>query len=97
MHCWQKLIAVAEMVLAELTGGIAERFQRLRDGDVLGAETQRSGWQADFGHSGAKAGLPGDERCSTRRAALLGIVIGEHQAFMRDAVDVRRLIAHQAE
>jgi hypothetical protein len=28
---------------------------------------------------------------------LLGVVVGEHHAFARDAIDVRRLVAHQTE
>jgi hypothetical protein len=41
--------------------------------------------------------LTGDEGRAPRRAALLGVVIGEHHAFATDAVDIRRAIAHQAE
>ena len=40
--------------------------------------------------------MPGDERGATRRATLLGVVVGEHHAFFRDAVDTGRLVAHQA-
>src|SRR5262245_60967912 len=53
MHRRQELVAVAEMVLAELTGGIAERLQSLRDGDVLGEERQRRRWDADFRYCGS--------------------------------------------
>src|SRR5262249_11277006 len=74
MHRRQKLVAVAQMVLAELAGGVAERLERLGDGDVLGAQTERRGGQADLGHAGAQARLAGDERRTTSRAALLGVV-----------------------
>ena len=90
VHRRQELIAVAEMVLAELAGGIAERLQRFGDGDVLGAQTERRARQADLGEPGAQAGLAGDEGRAARRAALLGVVVGEHHAFLGDAVDVRR-------
>src|SRR5215510_1305834 len=38
----------------------------------------------------------GEEGISPRRAALLGIVVGELRAFLPDAVDVRRFPDHQA-
>jgi len=34
---------------------------------------------------------------NARRAALLGVIAGEHQAFARNAINVRRAVAHQAE
>ncbi len=40
--------------------------------------------------------LPQNERCAPRRAALLGVVIGEERPFMRYAVDVRRSASHHA-
>src|SRR5262249_56651032 len=87
----------AEMVLADVAGGVAERLQRLGDGDVLRLQAERRARQADLGHAGAQARLAGDERRATRRAALLGVVVGEHQTFAGDAVDVQRLYSHHAE
>ena len=43
-----------------------------------------------------KPRLAGDERGPARGAALLGIVVGEHHAFLGDAVDVGRFEAHQS-
>ena len=40
VHRRQELVAVAQMVLAELAGGVAERLERLGDGDVLGAQAE---------------------------------------------------------
>ena len=40
---------------------------------------------------------PEDERRAAGRAALLRVGVGEERAFLRDAVDVRRLVAHDAE
>ena len=57
--------------------------------------TVRAG-NADLGQAGAQADLAGDEGRAARRAAVLGVVVGEHHAFLGDAVDVRRLVAHQA-
>ena len=44
----QILVAVAEMVLAELAGGIAERLQRLGDGDVAVLQPDRRAGDADL-------------------------------------------------
>ncbi len=52
--------------------------------------------QADLGEAGADGRLPGDERRATGGAALLAIPVGEQRAFLGDAVDVRRLVAHHA-
>ena len=40
---------------------------------------------------------PEDEGRAARRAALLRVGIGEERALRRDAIDVRRLVAHHAE
>ena len=47
----QILIAVAEMVLAELPGGIAERFQGFRDAHVFGVKSDGRTGQSDFGQT----------------------------------------------
>ena len=57
----QVLIAVAEMVLAELAGGITERLQKLGDGGVFGPHTQGGARQPDFAQTGAKDALARDE------------------------------------
>ena len=41
--------------------------------------------------------LAEDERRAAGGAALLRVGVGEERAFLRDAVDVRRLVAHHAE
>ena len=92
----QKLVLVAEMVLAELAGGVAERLEQLGDGRILGAETEIGARQPDLRQPGAKHALAGDEGRAARGAALLAVIIGEDHAFVGDAVDVRRAIAHQA-
>src|SRR5262249_48885997 len=86
-----------EVVLAELAGGVAERLECLGNGDVLRLQAECCAWQADLGHAGTQAGLAGDERCATRRAALLGGVVGGHPAIFGNTVDVRRLDSNQAE
>jgi hypothetical protein len=80
---------IAEIVLAQPTGGVAERLQHFGDRDALLAQTEVGAWQADLGEAGARRRLPGDERRAARRAALLGVVVGEHHAVANDAIDVR--------
>jgi len=53
MHGGQKLIAVAEMVFAELSGRISEQFQKLGDGRIFGLQSLRRTGNADFGEAGA--------------------------------------------
>jgi hypothetical protein len=97
VHRRQELVAVAESVLAELAGGVSERFQRLGDRDVLWLQAERCSRQTHLGHSGAQAGLAGDERRPTGRAALLGVVVGKRQSFAGDAVDIWGLVSHNTE
>ena len=96
MHGRQELIAIAEMVLAELAGCVAERLQEFGDGRVFRAQTHRRPGKADLGQSGAKTALPRDERSAAGGAALLAVGIGEEHPFGGDAIDVGRAIAHQS-
>ena len=52
---------------------------------------------ADLGQTRADRVLAGDEARAAGGAALLGIVVGEGDSFLRDAVDVGRAVAHHAE
>jgi hypothetical protein len=94
MHRRQELIAVAEMVLAELTRDVTEGFQNFCDRGVLGPQPKIRAGESDLRESGADRRLSGDECGSASRAALLPIPIGEQRAFLRDAIDVWRAIAH---
>ena len=96
MHRGQMLVAVTEVVLAELAGAIAERLEHLGDGDVLGLEAELRAREDQPWSAGAEAALPGNERRPASGAALLRVVIGEDHALVRDPVDVRRLVAHHA-
>jgi hypothetical protein len=51
---------------------------------------------AHLGQPGADRVLAGDKGGAARRAALLGIVVGEFDPLPGDAVDVGRLLAHGA-
>ena len=96
MHRRQLLVAIAEVIFAELAGGVALRLEHRGDSwnrvlhALLGAR------HADLGETGAKPALTGDEAGATCCAALLCVVVGEHHAFVGDAVDVGRGVAHHA-
>ena len=92
----QVLVEVAEVVLAELRGHVALRLEQLREGDVARLEPLLRARQADLEVAGAEAALPGDERGASGGAALLAVPVGEQRAFLGDAVDVGRLVAHHA-
>ena len=92
----QELVPVAEMVLAELAGDVAQRLEQLGDGRVLGLQPLVGARQADLGQPGADRRLAGDERGAPGGAALLAVPVGEHRPFLGDAVDVRRPVPHDA-
>ncbi len=60
-------------------------------------QADRRAGNADLAQAGAQADLPGDEGGAPRRAAVLGIIVREHHAFLGDAVDVGRPVAHDAQ
>ena len=94
----QILVAIAEMVLAELPGCIAERLERLGDGHVAILQSDR-----------AAPGMPTLQRPVRRQPwpvmkverpavqLFSRVVVGEHHAFLGDAIDVRRAVAHHAD
>ena len=96
VHGGQELIAVAEVVLAELAGGVALRFERggnragFRRNADLGARL------ADRGHAGADGQFAGDEVRPARRAACLGVIVGEQHALLGKLVEMRRPAGHHA-
>ena len=92
----QELVAIAEVVLAELAGGVALRLERRGDGAGLGRQADLGARLADGGHAGADRQLAGDEVRATRRAARLGVVVGEEHAFLGELVEVRRPPGHHA-
>ena len=53
VHRRQVLVAVAEVVLAELAGGVAQRLEQLGDGRVLLLQALGRPGQADLGQAGA--------------------------------------------
>ena len=92
----QHLVAVAQMILAELTGRIAHVFEHHGNGRVFLFHPLWCARQADFGQAGAYRRLAGDEGSATGGAALLAIPIGEQRTVSGDAVDVGRPVTHHA-
>ena len=92
----QELIEVAQVVLAELAGGVALRFERGGNRAGFRRDAGLGARLADRGHAGADGQLAGDEVRATRRAARLGVVVGEQHAFLGQLVEVRRPAGHHA-
>ena len=92
----QILVLVAEVVLAELAGGVAERLEQFGDRRIFRLQADIGAGHADLGQPGADRVLAGDERGAAGRAALLAVVVGEGHALVGDAVDVGRAVAHLA-
>ena len=92
----QVLVQVAEMVLAELSGGIALRLERGGDRAGLGRHADVGAGLADGRQARAQGNLAGDEGGPARRAAGLGVVVGEQHALRGQLVEVRRLAGHHA-
>ena len=94
VHRRQVLVAVAEVVLAELPGRIALRLERGRDGGILGLQPECRARQAHLGQSGPVGVLAGDERRAAGRAALLAVVVGERAPSAAIRSILRSLVAH---
>ena len=92
----QHLVAVAQVVLAELPGDVALRLEQRGDGRVFLPHALGRTRQAHLREAGADGRLPGDEGGAAGGAALLAIPVGEQRAFGREAVNVRRPVAHHA-
>ena len=96
VHGRQKLVAVAEMVLAELSGHVALRLEQFGERRILVRQTLLRRGEADLEQAGADRALAGDEGGAPGGAGLLRVIVGEEPAFVGDAVDVGRAIAHHA-
>ena len=71
VHGRQEFVAVAQVVLAELAGGVAERLEQFGDGRVFLLQADRGAGHADLGQAGADRVLAGDEAGAAGGAALL--------------------------
>ena len=92
----QELVEVAQVVLAELAGGVAHRLEGRGDGRRRGGHADLGAGLADGGQPGADRQLAGDEVGPARRAARLGVVVGEEHPLGGEPVEVRRPAGHHA-
>src|SRR4051794_37698224 len=92
----QIFVSIAQVILAELTGGISQRLQQLGNGRILLLKPDVGSWHSDFRQSGADRVLAANEAGAACGAALLRIIVGKGDAFFGDAVDVGRAIAHRS-
>src|SRR3954452_5996256 len=90
----QKFIEIAQVVLAELTGSVALRFERSSNGASLRRDASLRTSLADCRHSRADGQLAHDEVRSTRCTAGLSVVVGEQYAFLGHLVEIRRSSRH---
>src|SRR5215467_1761933 len=97
VHGRQVLVAVAEVVLAELAGDVALLFEQIGDGGRPGRDALRRAGHADGEETRAEGMMAEDERRAAGRAALLRVGIGEERTLAGDAIDVRGAVAHHAE
>ena len=93
----QRLVRVAQVVLAELRGHVALVLEQFGDRHVTCLQPFLRAGQADLQHARPEARLAGDETGAAGRAALLAVPVGEQGAFLGDAVDIGRPVAHLAE
>src|SRR3974390_990461 len=84
------------MVLAELTGRVAERLKQVGNGRVFRLESERRAGHSNLRQAGAKRVLSGNKGGAPGGAALLAVVVGEGDAFIGNAVEIRGSITHHA-
>src|SRR3972149_4681769 len=90
------LVTVALVVLAELAGGVALTLEDSGYGHVGLLPAFLGAGQTDLGHAGTDGHDAANEGRASCRAALLGVVVGEAHAFLGNAINVGRLVAHHA-
>jgi hypothetical protein len=93
----QVLVTVAEVVLAVLRGHVALALQQRGDRRVFRLDPEVGARQPDLGETGPDRRLAREERRATGRAALLPVPVREERALLRDAIDVGRLVSHDAQ
>jgi hypothetical protein len=87
---------IAQVVLAKLTGGIAQIVQELCEGRRAGLQVRRAAGQLRRDHARAQRMHSGEEGVAPGGAALLGVVVHHDATFVCDPVNVRCFPDHQA-
>ena len=92
----QIFVQIAEVVLAELSRGVAHRFEdKGRRHGLLGHADIGAGL-AHRCEAGAQRNLPGDEIGAAGGATRFGVIVGEAHAIGGELVEIRRLAGHDA-
>ncbi len=89
MNRRQKLVAVTEMVFAELSCHVAERLEKIGKRRILVRQPLLRPWQSDFQEAGAHRTLAGDEGGAAGGARLLTSVKIAPSLAMRSMFGVR--------
>ena len=91
----QKLVAIAQVVLADLCCRVTHRFEQFRNRWIFCLNPLRGARHANREQSGTEGVLAEDERRASRSAGLLCVVVSEHDPFFGNSINVRRTAAHQ--
>src|SRR5205823_13050772 len=92
----QKLIEIAEMILAELAGGVALRFERGGDSASLSWYAHLGSRLADSGHARANGKFAHDKVRATCCATRFRVVVREQHSFLGHLVEVGCPPGHHA-
>ena len=92
----QGKVVIPQVVLAELTGLVADGFEHFGQRRGLFLQAQGATWHGHRRHAGANGVLAGQEGGAARRRTRLGVVIGELDPLLGDPVDVGGGVTHGA-
>src|SRR5215469_17828105 len=84
------------MVFAELPGGVTKWLEQFGNRRVFLLQTLRGTRQTNFSEPCPDGRLACNKRGTSGGAALLPIPVREERAFVGNAIDVGRLVAHHA-
>ena len=93
---WQELVAIAEVILAELAGGITLRLESGGNRAGFRRQSHFCAGLSDSGHPRANWQLTRNKVRATCRATCLGIVVGEQHSLLGQLIEIRRPPGHHA-
>ena len=96
VNAGQEFIFIAQVIFAELTGGVTHPFQNRRNRHSFGGESRWRSGLADGCHASPNREFTGDEVRATRGATRFRVIVGEQHALFCELVEVRSLASHQA-
>jgi len=92
----EHFITVTQVILAELTGGIALSLEQTGNGGIFFLHALFGAGQPHFGKTGAEDALAHDKGGTSRGTGLFSIIVGKGHALFGDAVDIGGLVPHHA-